>query len=154
MIPNTIANRLFAADFEWELEASPELLWPYVSNTERLNCAVGVPSVEYQTVRDAEQGLRKIGNFRMAGLNISWEEHPFEWIEGQRSGVLREFKQGPFQWFFSVIELEPPPEGGHSAQAFGADRAPRLGGPVRGGDGSRAQGARNLDRVYNGSTRR
>src|SRR5207253_270908 len=36
-----------------------------------------------------------------------WEEHPFEWVEGRRFGVLREFSRGPFRWFLSVVELEP-----------------------------------------------
>jgi eukaryotic-like serine/threonine-protein kinase len=148
LFPKHDPSRLFAVDFEWELEASPELLWPYVSNTERLNRAVGVPSVEYQTVRDAENGLRKIGNFRMAGLNISWEEHPFEWIEGQRSGVLREFTQGPFQWFLSVIELQPRPKGGtllkHSVRIEPRGLVGRCVAAIE----VSLKGKRNLDRVY------
>ena len=148
LFPKHDPSRLFAVDFEWELEASPELLWPYVSNTERLNCAVGVPSVEYQTVRDAEKGLRKIGNFRMAGLNISWEEHPFEWIEGQRSGVLREFTQGPFQWFLSVIELQRRPKGG-TLQKHSVRIEPRgLVGRCVAAIEVSLKGKRNLDRVY------
>jgi eukaryotic-like serine/threonine-protein kinase len=148
LFPQHDPSSLFAVDFEWELEASPELLWPYVSNTERLNCAVGVPSVEYQTVRDAEKGLRKLGNFRMAGLNISWEEHPFEWIEGQRSGVLREFTQGPFQWFLSVIELEPRPKGGtllkHSVRIEPRGWVGRCVAAIE----VSLKGRRNLERVY------
>jgi serine/threonine protein kinase/class 3 adenylate cyclase len=148
LFPKHDPTRLFAVDFEWELEASPESLWPYVSNTERLNRAVGVPSVEYQTVRDAEKGLRKIGNFRMAGLNISWEEHPFEWIEGQRSGVLREFTQGPFQWFLSVIELQRRPKGGtllkHSVRIEPRGLVGRCVAAIE----VSLKGKRNLDRVY------
>ncbi len=148
LFPKHDPTHLFAVDFEWELEASPELLWPYVSNTERLNRAVGVPSVEYQTVRDAEKGLRKIGNFRMAGLNISWEEHPFEWIEGQRSGVLREFTQGPFHWFLSVIELQRRPKGGtllkHSVRIEPRGLVGRCVAAIE----VSLKGKRNLDRVY------
>ncbi len=148
LFPKHDPSRLFAVDFEWELEASPESLWPYVSNTERLNRAVGVPSVEYQTVRDAEKGLRKIGNFRMAGLNIAWEEHPFEWIEGQRSGVLREFTQGPFQWFLSVIELQRRPKGGtllkHSVRIEPRGLVGRCVAAIE----VSLKGKRNLDRVY------
>jgi len=148
LFPKHDPTRLFAVDFEWELEASPESLWPYVSNTERLNCAVGVPSVEYQTVRDADKGLRKVGNFRMAGLNISWEEHPFEWIEGQRSGVLREFTQGPFQWFLSVIELQRLPKGGtllkHSVRIEPRGLVGRCVAAIE----VSLKGKRNLDRVY------
>jgi eukaryotic-like serine/threonine-protein kinase len=148
LFPKHDPSRLFAVDFEWELEASPEMLWPYVSNTERLNCAVGVPSVEYQTVRDAEKGLRKLGNFRLAGLNIAWEEHPFEWIEGQRSGVLREFTQGPFHWFLSVIELQRRPKGGtllkHSVRIEPRGLVGRCVAAIE----VSLKGKRNLDRVY------
>jgi eukaryotic-like serine/threonine-protein kinase len=148
LIPGTDLSRVYSVDFEWELEASPEKLWPYVSNTERLNCAVGVPSVEYQTVRDPQHGLRKIGNFRMAGLNITWEEHPFEWIEGRRSGVLREFTRGPFQWFMSVVELQRRPTGGtllkHSVRIEPRGWMGRCVAAMEVG----LKGHRNLDRVY------
>ena len=111
VLPPHDPKRLFRADFQWSLNAPPEQLWPFVSNTERINCAVGVPSVKYSTHRD-ETGVHKLGAFRMAGLEIAWEEFPFEWIEGQRLGVLRIFSRGPFKWFLSIVETLPRPGGG------------------------------------------
>ena len=40
------------------------------------------------------------------------EEHPYEWVEPRRMGVLREYSQGPFVWLVSVVELMPRPGGG------------------------------------------
>ncbi len=111
VLPPHDPRKLFQADFCWELESEPEQLWPYVSNTERINCAVGVPSVQYSTTRD-EEGVHKFGEFRLAGMSITWEEFPFEWIEGQRLGVLRLFMRGPFKWFLSIVETLPRPGGG------------------------------------------
>lgn len=97
--------------FEWTLESSIQQLWPYVSDTERLNRAIGLPPVNYRSEKDPELGLRKYGSFRLAGLKISWEEHPFEWIEGTRMGVLREFASGPFVWFMSLVSLHEADNG-------------------------------------------
>ncbi|ADB19170.1 serine/threonine protein kinase [Pirellula staleyi DSM 6068] len=112
VLPRHDPGQLFRADFSWDLQSTAAELWPLVSNTERLNRAMGLPSVVYRTEHDPERGTRKFGSFRLAGMTISWEEHPFEWVEGRRMGILREFTQGPFKWFLSTVELTPLPEGG------------------------------------------
>ena len=53
---------LLTAEWEWDLQASCEELWPFASNTERVNCAVGVPAVEYSTDRDEFGAVRKFGD--------------------------------------------------------------------------------------------
>ncbi|HCO25215.1 MAG TPA: hypothetical protein DIT97_20125, partial [Gimesia maris] len=100
------------ASWEWELSCSPEQLWPFVSNTERINNAIGLPPVEYTTSRDEHGAISKTGSFRLGWARLEWREHPFEWIEGRRLGVIREFMTGPFQWFSSVVQLHPLPQGG------------------------------------------
>jgi serine/threonine protein kinase/class 3 adenylate cyclase len=99
-------------DWSWPLEASPQQLWPHVSNTDRLNQAVSLPPVQFTSMKDAERGVRRFGKFRKAGVIATWEEHPFEWVEAQRMGVLREYTQGPFKWMVSIVELAPRPGGG------------------------------------------
>lgn len=96
----------------WELAASPAQLWPHVSNTERLNRAAGLPAVRYEIRPDPLLRTRRVASARVGGLKMEWEEHPFEWVEGRRMGVLREFSRGPFVWFVSIVELEPLPGGG------------------------------------------
>lgn len=99
------------AEFDWELNSPPEQLWPFVSDTERINEALGLPSVTF-TGQQTPTGLKRTGSFQLAGMVIEWEEHPFEWIEGRRFGVFREFSKGPFQWFSSAVNMELTSSGG------------------------------------------
>ncbi len=147
MVPDT-TGRIFEAQWTWDFDSRAEELWPWVSNTERVNAAVGLPSVEYTTHKD-EQGVKhRLGTIRLGWTKLRWEEHPFEWIEGQRLGVLREFDGGPFQWFVSIVELAARPEGGtrltHTVRI-----APRgLMGRLLAHIEVNIKGRKPLDRVY------
>ncbi|MEZ6059392.1 MAG: protein kinase [Planctomycetaceae bacterium] len=89
----------------WNLAASPEELWPYVSNTDRFNRAVGLPVVRYTDTQDDRGRARRLGEFSRFGMKIEWHERPFEWVEPRRFGVFREYSRGPFRWITSVVEL-------------------------------------------------
>jgi len=99
-------------DWRYDLEASPRQLWPHVANTDRLNKAVGIPAVHFTAEPDPGGGVRRHGEFRKAGMTVAWREHPFEWVEGRRMGILREYTRGPFLWFASIVELTPRAGGG------------------------------------------
>ncbi len=111
-MPEHRADKLWKKTEHWELASDPEEIWPYVSNTERLNRAIGLPAVTYRTQYDEQRGIRKFGSFRISGVQVAWEEHPFEWIEANRMGILREFQSGPFIWFMSIVTMEPIAGGG------------------------------------------
>lgn len=111
-LPDCDPKNILHYDFSWELESSPEQLWPHVSNTERLNRAIGLPAAEFKTEANEEGVVERFGRFRAAGLENAWQEHPYEWIEGKRLGVLRVFHEGPFHWFTSAVELSPRSGGG------------------------------------------
>ena len=110
-LPAFDPDKVVQYDWTWQLEASPQQLWPYIANTDRLNKAAGLPTVGY-TTHVADDGVRLNGQLRKAGLTVSWREYPFEWVEGRRMGVLREFSQGPFKWLVNIFELTPRPQGG------------------------------------------
>ncbi len=94
---------------ELDLKSSPRELWPYVSNTERLNKAAGLGEVEESS--DADGGFRQ-GKARAFVIDLRWKENPFEWIEGRRLGVLREYTLGPLAWMKGTVELSPNADGG------------------------------------------
>ena len=79
---------------------------------------------------------------------MSWREHPFEWVEGRRLGVLREFRQGPFQWFVSIVELTPRGDGGttltHSVRIAVKGLLGRAVANIKIG----SQARRSMDEVY------
>ncbi len=111
------AARIVTYAFEWELQSSPDQLWPYVSNTEKMNRAAGLPPVRFEieaVKSDARppSGPSTTGHQRVAGLNMKWQEHPYEWIEGSRHVVLRVFSGGPLRWYVAEVQLERIAGGG------------------------------------------
>ncbi len=112
-LPESEPGDLLKFDFTWDLEASPRQLWPLVTNTERLNHAIGLPAVTFRDEPDPVTGrMRRFGSAKQGGILAEWEEHPFEWIEPRRMGVLREYQRGPFRWMTSSLELTPKLRGG------------------------------------------
>jgi eukaryotic-like serine/threonine-protein kinase len=101
-------------EFAWELAASPEVLWPFVSNTEKMNRATGLAPVrfEIETRDEGGGGSATTGNQRVAGLALRWREHPYEWIEGSRHVVLRVFERGVLRWYVAEVSLERLAGGG------------------------------------------
>lgn len=148
VVPAHDAARVVSNQMAWSLKSEASDLWPYVANTERLNRAVGLPPVSYRNETDENGALRRFGTVRVAGFEMSWEEHPFEWIEGRRMSVLREFESGPFQWFVSTVELDSLPGGGttltHSVRILPRNLIGRLLAGVETG----AKCRRSLDAVY------
>jgi serine/threonine protein kinase/class 3 adenylate cyclase len=111
-IPPCDSAKVVEFDWTWQLEASPQQLWPHVSNTERLNRAIGLEAPRFTKEVGSDGSVKRIAHVRAAGMDLVWQEHPFEWIEGRRFGVLREFSKGPFRWYTSVVELQPRLTGG------------------------------------------
>ena len=112
-LPSQDEKDVLRFDFSWNLDASPRQLWPLVTNTERLNHAIGLPPVTFRLETDPETGrVRRFGEAKQGGIAAEWEEHPFEWIEPRRMGVLRDSRRGPFRWMLSAVELVPRASGG------------------------------------------
>ncbi len=99
-------------EHSWDLQSTPAQLWPYVAHTDRVNHAMGLTAVEYTTQSDPVMGVVRMAETTVAGTRLRWREHPYEWIEGKRLSVLREFTQGPFEWFVNVVELLDRATGG------------------------------------------
>ena len=110
--PECDPQRALPFEFRWELESSPRQLWPLVTNTDRLDRAIGFAPVTYKMRHEPGRGVRTFAEGRKAGMVEVGEEHPYEWIEPRKMGVLREYTQGPFRWMVSVVELTARPGGG------------------------------------------
>ena len=110
-------SRIVTYTFEWELQSSPEALWPFVSNTEKMNRASGLEPVrfEIESVKNEARvpdSPHTTGHQRVAGIALKWKEHPYEWIEGSRHVVLRVFSGGLLRWYVAEVQLERLPGGG------------------------------------------
>ncbi len=99
--------------WEYDLKASPEQLWPFVSDTNRFNRDTGVPSVQpARTTRERLRNARRRLRLSMYGMAVEWEEQPFEWIKPSRFGVARTYSKGPITKMRALAELTPGAHGG------------------------------------------
>jgi class 3 adenylate cyclase len=100
--------REFHYRWEFDLDSSPEQLWPLVADTNRFNRDTGVPSV--QMVESEGKGLKNARRrLRLSafGIPVEWEEQPFEWIRPVRFGVVRRYSKGPIAELRVVVDLNP-----------------------------------------------
>ena len=104
--PETDNPQVKSYRFEWELDASTGRLWPLVSDTDRLNRALGLPLPEFSH-RERDGQREMVAEAKFNGMKVRWQEHPFEWIRERQLSVLREFEAGPFTWVTSTVELHP-----------------------------------------------
>lgn len=102
--------REFHYRWEFDLESSPEKLWPLVADTNRFNRDTGVPAVEMvpgetSALKNARRRLR----LSVFGVPVEWEEQPFEWTRPKRFGVTRRYTKGPIKELRVLVELTPRP---------------------------------------------
>ena len=100
--------REFHYRWEFDLESSPEQLWPLVADTNRFNRDTGVPAIENLSnpgagLRNARRRLR----LSAFGIPVEWEEQPFEWVRPARFGVVRRYLKGPIEELRVLAELIP-----------------------------------------------
>jgi class 3 adenylate cyclase len=75
----------------WELNASPEALWPLVSDTNRFNRDTLLPPMQLLAIENGAKRLR----FKIPVFRVEWSEEPFEWTYPYRFGILRRYHKGP-----------------------------------------------------------
>ena len=99
-----MAFKEFHYRWEFDLQSSPEKLWPLVADTNRFNRDTGVPAVK--NVGEPNENGRRL-RLTSLGIPIEWEEQPFEWIRPRRFGVVRRYSKGPMEKLRVRAELEP-----------------------------------------------
>ena len=81
-LPECNPHEVIAFDWAWELEASPRQLWPHVSNTERVNRALGLAAPEFTTRNAPDGGVERYAGFRqyrsllVAGTSLRMDRGP------------------------------------------------------------------------------
>src|SRR5215207_4917919 len=116
-LPSVRRGRLSEKEFhyrwEYELRASPQALWPLVSDTNRFNRDAGLPDVSARVPADAPGGVgRRRLKLKKLGLGFEWEEEPFEWVRPFRFGVVRRYRTGPVAEMRVAAELSEREGGG------------------------------------------
>jgi len=106
-------NREFHYRWEWQLQSSPEAMWPFIADTNRFNHDTGYPNLDNRLEKGERltNARHRLRIFRF-GVPIEWNEEPFEWVRPYRYGVIRNYTRGPIAQLRTHAELTPRPEGG------------------------------------------
>lgn len=105
-------TREYAFDWSLDLQSTPELLWPFIADTNRFNHDTGLPAVtQVFNAPDAIPGMKRL-RFSMYGIPVEWDEQPFEWVYPYRFSVRRLYRRGPFAEVRIEAEMTPKERGG------------------------------------------
>lgn len=94
--------------WQYDLKASPEALWPLVSDTNRFNRDSGLPPMQLLGINNKVRRVK----FKIPMMNVQWDEEPFEWTYPYRFGILRRYVAGPILEMRGDVRLERLPTGG------------------------------------------
>jgi class 3 adenylate cyclase len=98
-------SKEFHFTWQWDLESSPEALWPLASDTNRFNRDTGQPEVE---VLSNVKGVKQM-RMRLPIIRVEWEEEPFEWTYPYSFGVSRLYSKAPIDSMRSQASFERLP---------------------------------------------
>ncbi len=98
----------------FEVPGKPEELWPFLSDTSRMNRALGTAEMEFW-----EKGGLRYGKSKAGGVQHEWREVPWNWVANQWLSSLRVYSKGFFKAVWSVHVLEKIPKGTRIYLYFG-----------------------------------
>lgn len=107
-----MAFREFHYRWVFDLKSSPESLWPFIADTNRFNRDTGVPKIEVERGRNPLRNARRKVRLSIYGMDLEWEEQPFEWVRPLRFGIERVYNKGPMARMRALAELSPKESGG------------------------------------------
>lgn len=106
-----------------QLKVPVDLLWSFLSDTEMLNRAVDLPPVTFVPLPDPQRKGYYRAESTYLGMKLTYEEHPFEWVQGRFYQVERKYSSGPLERFIGGMRFNPS-DGGTELEVF-AELAPR-----------------------------
>lgn len=107
----------------WHLPVPPDQLWPLLSDTARMNEALGTPRYHVEEIAQPDGSVRRQAHAEFKGVRVEWDDQPYEWVLGKSFRNLRVFQRGPLAYF--GIDLRIEPDGGGSKLTYTIQAAPR-----------------------------
>jgi class 3 adenylate cyclase len=101
--------------WHFDLPGQPDSLWRLLSDTSRLNRALGVAEMTF-----TERGTELWGTAQNGGVVHEWREVPWSWLAGQWLTCTREYTRGFPKVMYAIHRIEPHATGCHVYLYFGA----------------------------------
>ena len=97
-----LVSRTYHFDFDHPVDK----LWAVVSDTPRWGEASGFPKYQVSEQLQTDGTVKVFGKIKMAGMTISWEEPPVNWIAERWFEQQRIFIKGPMISMTTIATLE------------------------------------------------
>lgn len=109
---DTLADRMGRIVVAREIEcgSGASALWHVITDTERLNRAIGLGKIQLTECNDGT-AARYIVKTVSGGFPLEYEERPYEWIENETFSVERVVRRGLFHRIENIFEIESKGEG-------------------------------------------
>ncbi|WP_372368039.1 protein kinase [Candidatus Uabimicrobium sp. HlEnr_7] len=117
-LPSISEPNLLNFEFKWQLKSTIKDLWPHVTNTEKVNKALGLVAPDYSYVNNPQNGRQLFARNKSKLFSLEWQEHPYEWLHEKRMSILREYNYGIFKWMASIVEFHSHGEGTQITHKF------------------------------------
>jgi class 3 adenylate cyclase len=98
-----------------DLPGTPEALWPFLSDTSRMNRALGTAEMTF-----VEREGKRFGTAKPGGVRHEWLEVPWNWVANQWLTSLRVYERGFFRAVWAIHRLERIPTGTRVYLYYGA----------------------------------
>ncbi len=92
-----------------DLAAPVDAVWPLLSDTNRLNHAMGLNAMRFDPLEGGGSAARMLGETSVLGLRVRFEEMPFEWSWGKTVRSVRRMRGGPLVAVDTAFALAPLP---------------------------------------------
>src|SRR4051812_9598030 len=69
--------------WSWSFAAPPELLWPVLADTARINEATGFPRYVLEETAQPDGSVVRIGHAKMGPFAVVWDENPYDFVENR-----------------------------------------------------------------------
>jgi class 3 adenylate cyclase len=86
----------------FDLPGTPAALWPFISDTSRMNRALGTAEMTF-----TEKDGKRYGSAKPGGVRHEWLEVPWNWIAEQWLTSLRVYERGFMKAVYAIHRLDP-----------------------------------------------
>nr|HEX4312955.1 DUF5939 domain-containing protein [Kofleriaceae bacterium] len=107
----------------FDLPGTPAQLWPVISDTSRMNRALGTAEMTF-----TEKDGKRYGTAKSGGFKHDWLEVPWNWVAEQWLTCLRVYDRGFMRVMFAIHHLEKIATGTRVYLYFGAIPRGAIGG--------------------------
>ncbi len=97
-----------------DLPGTPANLWPFISDTSRMNRALGTAEMTF-----VEKLGKRYGSSKAGGVRHEWFEVPWNWVAEQWLTSTRVYERGFMKVMYAIHRLEPIPSGTRVYLYFG-----------------------------------